>query len=42
MLIKKINDKNPKYKVGDYVKISKYKKQNLLKAILQISLKKFL
>ena len=25
MLIKKINNKDPKFKVGDYVRISKYK-----------------
>ena len=34
---KEINDKNPKFKVGDHVRISKYKKF-LRKAILQISL----
>ena len=36
-----INDKDPKFKVSDHVRISKYKKI-LLKAILQIGLKKFL
>ena len=38
---KKVNYKDPKFKVGDYVRISKYK-TFLLKAILQIGLKKFL
>ena len=38
---KEVNDKNPKFKVGDHVRISKYK-NILLKAILQIGLKKFL
>ena len=36
---KELNDKKPKLKVGDHVRISKY--QNiLLKAIVQIGLKK--
>ena len=38
---KEVNDNDPKLKVGDHVRISKYKKF-LLKAILQIGLKKFL
>ena len=38
--IKEVNDKDPKFKVGDHVRISKYKKM-LLKDILQIGLKKF-
>ena len=38
---KEINDNDPKFKVGEYVRISKSKKV-LLKAILQIGLKKFL
>ena len=38
---KEFNDKDPKFKVGDHVRISKYK-TFLLKAILQIGLKKYL
>ena len=38
---KEINDKDPEFKVGDHVRISKYKKF-LLKATLQIGLKKYL
>ena len=38
---KGFNDKDSKFKVGDNVRISKYK-TFLLKAILQIDLKKFL
>ena len=38
---KEVNNKYPKFKVGDHVRISKYK-NILLKAILQIGLKKFL
>ena len=38
---KELNDKNPKFKVGDHVRISKYK-TFLLKATLQIGLKKHL
>ena len=38
---KEVNDNDSKFKVGDHVRISKYKKI-LLKAILQIGLKKFL
>ena len=38
---KEINDKDPKFKVGDHVRISKYKKF-LLKATPQIGLKKYL
>ena len=34
--------KDPKFKVGDRVRISKYKKTFLLKDILQIGQKKFL
>ena len=36
---KEVNDKDPKFKVGDHVRISKYKS---IFAILQIGLKKFL
>ena len=36
-----VNDKDPKFQVGDHVRIPKYKKI-LLKDILQTSLKKFL
>ena len=38
---KGVNDKDPKFKVGDHVRISKYKKF-LLKDARQISLKKLL
>ena len=38
---KKVNDKDPKFKVPDHVRISKHKNV-LLKSILQIGLKKFL
>ena len=38
---KEVNDKDPKFKVGDHVRISKYKTVSV-KAILQIGLKKFL
>ena len=38
---KEINNKDPKLKVGDIVRISKYKK-NFAKLTLQIALKKFL
>ena len=38
---KEVNDKDPKFKVGDHVRISKHK-TFLLKAILQMGLKKFL
>ena len=38
---KEVNDKDPKFKVGDHVRISKYK-NIFLKDILQIGLKKFL
>ena len=37
---KEINDEDSKFKVGDHVRISKYKYNFLLKAILQIGLKK--
>ena len=36
---KEINDKDPKFKVGDHVRISKYT-SILLRVILQIGLKK--
>ena len=38
---KEVNDNDPKFKVGDHVKISKYK-NILLKAILQVGLRKSL
>ena len=38
---KEVNDKDPKFKVGHHVRISKCKTL-FLKAILQIGLKKFL
>ena len=38
---KEVNDKDPKFKIGDYARISKYKKI-LLNDILQIGLKKSL
>ena len=38
---KDVNDKDPKFKVGDYVRISK-NKNILLKDACQIGLKKFL
>ena len=38
---KEVTDNDPKFKVGDHVRISKYK-TFLLKVILQIGLKKFL
>ena len=38
---KEVNDNDPKFKVGDHVRISKYN-NIFLKLILQISLKKFL
>ena len=38
--IKEVNDKDPKFKVGDHVRISKYK-NIFLRDILQIGLKKF-
>ena len=38
---KEVNDKNPKFKVGDHVRIFKYK-NILLKDICQIGLKKYL
>ena len=38
---KEVNDKDPKFKVGNHVRIPKYK-NILLKAILQIGLKKYL
>ena len=38
--IKEVNDKDPKPKVGDHVRILKYKKK-LLQDIIQIGLKKF-
>ena len=39
---KKINDEDSKFKAGDIVRISKYKKKNLQKAMFQIDLKNFL
>ena len=39
--IKEVSDKDPKFKVHDHVRISKYKNK-MLKDILQIGLKKFL
>ena len=39
---KEVNDKDLKFKVGDHVRVSKYKKKLLLKAILQVGLKKVL
>ena len=38
---KEVNDKEPKFKVGDHVRISKYK-NNFAKGYTQIGLKKFL
>ena len=38
---KQINNKDPKFKIGDTVRISKYK-NFFAKVILQIGLKKFL
>ena len=40
--IKEDNDKDPKFKVSNLVRISKYIKTFLLKDILQIGLKTFL
>ena len=41
---KNVNDKDPKFKVGDHVRISKYQNTKilLLKGTLQTGLKKFL
>ena len=39
---KEVNGKDFKFKVGDHVRISKYKNINLLKDTLQTGLKKFL
>ena len=39
---KEMNDKHPTFKIGDIVRISKYKKEFLQKAMFQIGLKKFL
>ena len=39
---KEMNDKYPTFKIGDIVRISKYKKEFLQKAMFQIGLKKFL
>ena len=36
---KEMNDKYPKFKIGDIVRISKYKKEFLQKAMFQIGLK---
>ena len=38
---KEINDRDPKFKIGNFIRISKYKK-NLEKATFQIGLQKFL
>ena len=38
---KEVNDKDPKFKVGDHVRISKYK-NSFAKGYTQIGLKKFL
>ena len=38
---KESNNENPKFQVGDHIRVSKYKNV-LLKGILQIGLKKFL
>ena len=38
---KEVNDKEPKFKVGDHVRISKYK-NNFAKGYTQIGLEKFL
>ena len=40
--MKEINDKDPKFKTGDIVKIKKHKKTFLQKVTLQIGLNKFL
>ena len=40
--IREINDKDPKFKIGDIVKIKKHKKTFLQKVTFQISLNKFL
>ena len=39
---KEINNKDPKFKVGDHVRISKYKNSFLLKGICLIGVKKYL
>ena len=39
---KEINEKDPTFKIGDIVRISKYKKIFLQKVTLQIALKKVL
>ena len=36
---KEINDKNPKFKIGDNVRISKYKKTFLQKDMFQLGLR---
>ena len=36
------NDKDPKFKVGDHVRISKFKKKKMWKVTFQIGLTKFL
>ena len=38
---KEINGRDPKFKIGNFIRISKYKK-NLEKATFQIGLQKFL
>ena len=42
ILMKKLIKKNPKFKVGDHVRISKNTKIFLLKAILQIGQREYL
>ena len=39
---REINDKDPRFKIGDIVRILKYQKKNFQKAIFQIGLKMFL
>ena len=41
-IVKEVNDNDPRFKVGDHVRISKNIKSFLLKIIPQIGLKKFL
>ena len=39
---KEVNDKNPKFKIGDNVRISKYKKKFFAKDMFQLGLRYFL
>ena len=39
---KEINDKDPKFKIGDFVRISKHKKIFLQKDMFKIGLEKYL